>query len=167
MMADMNARLQGSSEALISDHTVTIGGRATIAPEHRYDLFNDLISKIKSTDESINPSRIGDTLALGTVLLHPFHDGNGRTARTIGMIFNEDFDSNDYEEVFHQVTEPRDEARKRGGFRINGYVPYIPEGLDQSNPNDVSQYFDKLLTDSSSQLYTSPYGQAELQTSAT
>ena len=159
-LADLNRRLQGSDETLVSEKVMKIGDKNTIDPEHRYDLFIDLIKKIESSGD-INPERIGDTLAIGAVLLHAFEDGNGRTARTIGLLFRDDFDAEDYADTFKQLVEPRDVARKRGGFRISGFTPYMGEGVDQSDPRQVGEYFDKLLT-SDDNLYTSPYGQATL-----
>lgn len=163
MMSDINRRTQGSDETLVTQKTMKIGEKTTVAPEYRYDLFKSLIDKIKSTDDSINPSRVGDSLALGTVLLHPFEDGNGRTARLLGLVFNDDYDASDYEDSFNALSESRDVARKRGGMVIYGYIPRLGEGVDQSDPVEVDSYFDKLLTEQDTNLYVGPYGQAPLK----
>lgn len=160
-ITDMNRRLQGSDETLVHENTMKIGERQTIDPSDRYDIFTSAVDKIQKTAGEINPERIGDTLALVTVMLHPFKDGNGRTARLIGFIFRDDFDAPDATETFTALVEPRDLARERGGFIINGYIPYVGEGVDQSKPDEVGGYLDKLLS-KDGRLYTGPYGQAEL-----
>ena len=82
---------------------------------------------IKESPDDVNPERLGDVAALGIVLLHPFQDGNGRTARIAGSIFHEEYDDG-WENNYGIVSESRDIARERGGFMINGYIPYLPEG---------------------------------------
>lgn len=163
-MTDLNARLNGSTETLVSDKTMKIGEQSAIAPEERYDLFSRIIEKVKATPEDINPARIGDALALSIVLLHPFKDGNGRTARMLGYMFREDMDGLDALEDFRVLVEPRDTARERGGYMINGYVPYIGKGADQYNPVQVASYIGRVLSSDEPGLYTGPYGQAELRT---
>ena len=93
-------------------------------------------------------------------MLHPFKDGNGRTARILGLMFRENYDSSDFESDFHTVSSPRDELRKKGGWMINGYVPKL-EG-DQSNPVDVTAYLRGLLSDEAPGTYVSCFGQAPL-----
>lgn len=106
---------------------------------------------------------MADALALGVVLLHPFRDGNGRTARVFGLVFRDNYDAPSYEEDFAVVTEPRDVARERGGFVINGYIPRLQEGADQRNPAHVSEYLGSLLKSDADGAYTSCYGQAPLR----
>jgi len=162
LLEKINALAQGSGESLMNHEEMTrIGGKDTIAPEHRYEVFTNLIESIKSSPREISPARLGDTLAMGVVLLHPFHDGNGRTARLVGMIFHDEFDSSDYEDNFTQLIESRDEVRKRGGFMLYGYTPKFPEGFDQSDPSAVSEYLSKLLQDESTR-YLGPFGEAAL-----
>lgn len=161
-LTDLNRRLQGSDDTLVHDDTMKIGDKETIAPEDRYDLFTSIYEKVQGADQAVNPARVGDALALATVMLHPFKDGNGRTARTLGYLYRADFnDAGDVQE-FGQVIEPRDEARKRGGYMINGYVPYMEEGSSQSDPAQVGAFIDRILQDDTSRLYTSPYGQAPI-----
>jgi hypothetical protein len=104
-MADVNRGLQGSDETLVHDKTMKIGETPTLAPEDRYDVFNRAIEKIKLSDK-INPARAGDVLALATVLIHPFKDGNGRTARMLGFMFRDDFDGPEAEASFKTLAEP-------------------------------------------------------------
>jgi hypothetical protein len=163
MLEDINKSVQGSADSLIShDEIVKIGGNNTIRLEDRYDVFSRLVQDIKESADDVNPERVADVLALGVVLLHPFHDGNGRTARTIGLIFREGYDNQDYYDDFNTVTEPRDRARERGGFMINGYIPQFPEGFDQSNASEASAYLSNLLLHDSPHAYTSCFGQAPL-----
>lgn len=163
MLEDINKSVQGSVDSLVShDASIKIGGRETIRPEDRYTVFSRLIEDIKSCSDDVNPARIGDTLALGVVLLHPFHDGNGRTARVLGLVFRDSYDSEEYTADFKTVTEPRDKARERGGWMINGYVPHFPEGFDQSDALQVSDYLSGLLLQENENAYTSCYGQAPL-----
>ncbi len=161
-LSDVNRRVQGSDDTLMSEKTVSIGDKNTVPIEQRYDLFINLDNKIKTSKPNINPERLGDALALTTVLLHPFKDGNGRTARLMGFLFRDDFDAKDADESFAILTQPRDEAREKREFMINGFIPYMPEGTDQSKPEAVEKYIDAVLSDGESNLYTSPYGQAEL-----
>lgn len=161
-MTDVNRRAQGSEESLVDEEMVSIGEESTIDPKDRYQLFTDLIDKIHGTSSDINPERIGDTLALATVILHPFKDGNGRTSRLMSYLFHDDFDAPDANETFDQLVESRDIARKREGFLINGYIPYLQEGASRSNPKDVSHYFDQLLTDPRMDLYIGTYQNADL-----
>ena len=151
----INHLVQGSETSLMNhDRTMKIGETATLAPEDRYDVFVDLINDIKAAPDNTPPERIADTLALGVVMLHPFHDGNGRTARLIGLTFRGDYDDPDsYENNFNIVTEPRDQARERGGFMINGYAPILPEGASQSNPKDVSNYLKDVIQSKDSGKY--------------
>ncbi len=160
-MGDLNRKLQGSGETLVSDVTMNAGDQPMVAPEYRYDVFTSLIDKIKVAP-AINPERLGDTLSLGIVLLHPFADGNGRTARVLASIFREHFNDNDYADDFRTLAEPRDEIRARGEFAVDGFVPYTGEGQDQTNPQVLSDYFDKLLSSDQPKLYNGPYGQVDL-----
>lgn len=120
-------------------------------------------SLILEDPDNVNPERLGDVAALGIVLLHPFQDGNGRTARIVGSIFHEEYDDG-WENNYGIVSESRDIARERGGFIINGYIPYLPEGKSQSNPEDVIAYLESLLSSEhkDDRLYTGPFGQASL-----
>ncbi len=165
LLEDINKSVQGSADSLMShERTITIGDKQTIPLEDRYAVFTRLIDDIKSSPEATSPERKADVLALGVVLLHPFHDGNGRTARTVGLLFRESYDSDDYEADYTTVIEPRDDARARGGFLINGYTPRFPENFDQSNANQVSTYLHDLLYEEQEGVYTSCYGQAPLHT---
>lgn len=161
-MTDLNARLNGSEDPLIHEETMKIGERPTVAPEKRYDLFTNVMQKVKNSPEGINTARVGDALALTTVLLHPFKDGNGRTARMLGFIFRDSDSEAEARDDFATLGEPRDKARERGGFMINGYIPYLGEGVDQSDPKQVEAYIDEVLSNADKNLYTSPYGQAPL-----
>lgn len=162
-MTDLNRRALGHEESQIKDETSIVGGDLTISPEDRYDLFSSITDKIKSADEAISPERVADVLALTTVLLHPFEDGNGRTARLMGYLGRADFDKPEDVENFDQMIEPRDIARERGGWRTNGYIARMGEGADRSDPEQVKAYIDKLLTEEGGDLYTGPSGQAPLR----
>ena len=163
LLTFINKGLQGSKDKLIhTSGAMKIGETSTIAPEHRYDVFVKLMNDIKQVPESVNPERVGDALAMGIVLLHPFEDGNGRTARMIGATFRDSLDSSDYESDFAALTEPRDEARARGGSMALGYTPRFPDGFDQSDPSQVSEYLHNLLTDEAEGSYIGPFGQARL-----
>ena len=47
---------------------------------------------------------------------------------------------------------------------MDGYIPYLPEGKSQSNPEDVIAYLESLLSSEhkDDRLYTGPFGQASL-----
>ncbi len=165
MLEKINALVQGSNESLMKhDGAMKIGETETLHPADRYDVFSKLVDTIKQTPDDINPERVGDVLALGVVMLHPFHDGNGRTARLVGYMFRDEFGSGeDYEEDFAVLAEPRDEARKRGGFMIYGYTPKLPEGFNQSDPEEVSDFLTLLLTEEAEGSYYSSFEQAPLR----
>ena len=162
-ITDLNKRAQGSDNTLVHEKSMTVGDDVMIAPEDRYDLFCNVVDQVHAAPVDTNPERIGDTLALANVLLHPFKDGNGRTSRLLGFMMRDDFDAPDASETFDQLAAPRDIARAEGGFIINGYIPYIDEGLDRSDPAVVEQYIGSLLSEPNEELYTGPYGQAELK----
>ena len=135
LIDEINKGVQGSADSLIlEDGVMKIGDKETIPVEYRYEVMSELMRLIKESPDDVNPERLGDVAALGIVLLHPFQDGNGRT------------------------------ARERGGFIINGYIPYLPEGKSQSNPEDVIAYLGSLLSSEhkDDRLYTGPFGQAPL-----
>ena len=163
MLEDINKAVQGSANSLIShDEVVKIGGKETIKPQDRYDVFLQIVNNIKASSRDITPERVWDVLALAVVLLHPFHDGNGRTARALGLMGRDAYNSQEYEQDFKTVTDPRDIARETKGFMINGYVPRFPEGFDQSDASQVSAYLSSLLQEENKGAYTSCYGQAPL-----
>ncbi|MDO4781234.1 MAG: Fic family protein [Candidatus Saccharibacteria bacterium] len=155
----INRVIQGSADSLeYEDGTMKIGDHKTIPVEHRADVFLEMHRLLKEAPDDINPGRIGDFLALGVVLLHPFRDGNGRTARVIGGVFREDYDNPDeWEKVYSAVAAPRDEARSRGGFLLYGYIPHLPDGADRSNPGDVVRYMESLFKSDRNDLYTATY----------
>lgn len=162
LLEHINKGVQGSESALVNEGTSFIGEHIAIRPEDRYQVFTDLVAAVRSAPPQVNPERVADTLALGIVLLHPFLDGNGRTARVIGLTFRDSFDSAEYRYAYNTVVEPRDKVRERGGFMVNGYTPYLPEGFDQSAPIEVNKYLHELLHDESPGMYTSCFGQAPL-----
>ncbi|MBC7512201.1 Fic family protein, partial [Candidatus Saccharibacteria bacterium] len=161
----INKKIQGSDDSLMNHkRAVRIGETETLNPADRYDVFTRMVEHIKMASPGTNPARAGDTLALGVVLLHPFHDGNGRTARLLGLMFRDEYDGNDYADDYAVVTEARDIARQRGGWRINGYAPNFPEGFNQSDPEQVASYLEGLLADEKPNSYTSCFGQSSLKT---
>ena len=146
-MTDLNKSLQGSETTLVHESVMKIGDRPTIEPQDRYDIFSDVVESIKKSADDVNPARIGDALALATVLLHPFKDGNGRTARVMGYLFHDYYDAPDAEETFNQVATSRDEVRARGDKNI--VITYVPDmgRADRSNPDEVKQYLKSMLKD--------------------
>ena len=171
LLEDINKSVQGSRDSLMShDATVKAGDVKTLAPENRYEVFLKLIEAIRTCPEDTNPARIGDVLALGVVMLHPFRDGNGRTARTVGMLFRDFYDNNEYQYVYDTVTDGRDIARSmsyedrqaQGRVYIPGYIPYLPEGTDQSDPQVVTEYLQSLLRNEES-TYIGTFGDTTLK----
>ena len=159
----INRTVQGSEDSLVNNEkAMKIGETSTIKPEDRYDVFEKLMTDIGESSPDINPARVGDVLALGVVLLNPFYDGNGRTARVVGSVFRQDYDTKAYGKDFDVIAEPRDEARKRGGFMVSGYIPQFPEGFDQADPTQVGDYLNSLLHEEVPGGYVSCFGQAEL-----
>lgn len=163
LLEDINKSVQGSADSLMAhDNVIKIGDQETIKLEDRYEVFNRLVEDIKNSPADINPARVGDVLALGVVTLHPFHDGNGRTARMLGLLFRDEYDSEEYEGDFDTIIEPRDRARERGGFMIFGYVPH---GItNRSDASEVSSYLSDLLQHENEGAYIGCFGQAPLHT---
>lgn len=159
-ITDLDRGLRGAESTMIHNQTMKIGEKGTVSPEDRYQIFSNVIEKIHNSPQGINPARVGDALALATVILHPFSDGNGRTARAIGLVYRPEFD-NEGQEDFDQLVESRDKIREGGGFMINGYVPYS-EGENLNQTDAINAYIDDILGDSINELYTGPYGQASL-----
>jgi hypothetical protein len=161
-LTTINAFVSGENESNISESTMKIGDADTIKPEDRASVFLNFCQKLKSSvDSGISPERFGDALALATVLLHPFNDGNGRTARIIGLLFRDDFDY-DLSESLAVLAKSRDTIRREGGFMVNGYIPYIDSYGDRSDAAVVSRYLSDVLSADDMDLYTGPYGQARL-----
>jgi hypothetical protein len=164
LLTAINKFVLGDNLSNISEKTMKIGDASTIKPDERADLFLDFCEVLKeSVNRGVSPERFGDALALATVLLHPFKDGNGRTARVIGMIFRDDFDKS-LEDSFNTLAESRDVKRNEGGFVVNGYIPRIEPYGDRSSPEVVLNFLkDVLNNESNDNMYTGPYGQAELK----
>lgn len=168
LIEDINKSVQGSQDSLINhERAMKIktkdGKEETIPLKDRYAVFLELINGIRSSPDTINPRRVGDVLALGVVLLHPFEDGNGRTARALGLLFSEHYDSiEDYGDTYRAVIESGDAVRKRGGMKVMSYVPRMPEGTSQSNAEDVSKYLHDLLHEEMDGAYVGPFGEASL-----
>lgn len=158
----INRGVQGSGTSLMNEGTTLIGQTATIRPEHRYQVFTETLDAIRHTPDAVNPARVADVVALGVVLLHPFLDGNGRTARIIGLTFRDYFDGDEYKISYDMVAKSRDVRREQGGYMLNGYIPTFPEGFDQSDPEQVNGYLKTLLREEGPGAYTSCFGQAPL-----
>jgi|GEM_PF-525662 len=164
-LADVNRRVQGSEETLLSDELVNIGANSVIEPEKRYDAFIDAMDQISNSDNAINPHRVGDTLAMATVLLHPFKDGNGRTARLVGSIFTSAFDNaEEYPGDYANISRSQDKARRENSLGaknlvISGYRPHFESSIDLSDPTNMKQYINDMLYSNKVDLYMSPYGQ--------
>jgi hypothetical protein len=159
MLTAINSFVRRKEESDISKETMKIGNTPTIKPENRAEIFINFINDLQLKRDDISPERFGDALALVTVLLHPFTDGNGRTARLLGLMFRNKFSNDD---DFCELIKSRDSIRATGGFIVNGYIPLI-EG-DRSDPETVSDYLKKCLNSDEDNIYTGPYGQANLTT---
>lgn len=174
LLDDINKGVLGSKETMLSGSTMKVGEQELVPVEARYDLFEQLVHKIQQAPEDIDPQRFGDSLALLTTMLHPFKDGNGRTARLVAYPFVTDEEDGrtwydnpgELESDFTFYAGSRDEMRRQGkNFRPIGYVPNLPPGADLSRPDDVLAYFDELLSGSNrSTLYAGSYGQAQQKT---
>lgn len=72
-----------------------------------------------SIDDALQ--RCGNLAAFGVVLAHTYENGNGRTARTLGELIHNGYDSSNSESVSDLATISAERPEK--GFRINSYVP--------------------------------------------
>lgn len=163
MLTDVNRKLQGSTETLVSENTMKVGEQPTVPVEYRYELFEHLMKEIAESPADINPGRIADALSLGLVILHPFKDGNGRTSRVLRLAFDESYDTDEYDKNFDFLSESRDVSRARGGMIAVGYIPKLKEGQRQDDPEAVKDYFTKLLKEENSSLYVGPAGYSEIR----
>lgn len=146
LLDQINHKLQGSEETLLSAATMKVGETSLIPVEHRYDLFEKVIAMLQEAPDNINPTRIGEALGLAVVMLHPFKDGNGRTARAIGYVFHNDYDTSDRTADMAFLTQSRDALRESGvANKPIGYIPRLREGRDPSNPDHVTEYFAELV----------------------
>lgn len=175
-IADLNRRVQGSEETLVNSETSKVTGTEIdfIASEARLEVFTHTIDAIKTARKDINPARAGDTLALATVLAHPFVDGNGRTARLLGFMYRDDFDTENAEDTFARLVESRNKLRAQGENVEVSYMPLEPmpiEGTDLvlnkaatdlSDPEKAKKYIDTLLTSDRHGLYMAPESQPPL-----
>lgn len=51
----LNQQLQGSDETLLADSTMKVGGKPTVPLEHRYDLFESIVSKLRMRPKISTP----------------------------------------------------------------------------------------------------------------
>ncbi len=162
-LTEVNRRIQGSGEPLISDEAMNIGGQKTIAPEDRDGLFMTMVDEIKRS-EGVNPARLGDAVGLGVVMLHPFKDGNGRTARLMALLFRDEYDNpGSYEETYEKLIASKELMLKAGEkVIIPGFVPMLGEGKRRDNPEDIEEFFRELMR-SDKPLYMGPAGQAKVK----
>lgn len=145
-LVDLNRRLQGSDNSLVYDSPMKVGDKPMLHPKDRYRVLSAAIDGIRHAPETVNPARVGDVLALTVLMTHPFADGNGRTARTVGFMYREEFDQQEGATAFDVVTESRDERRRRGeALVVESYLPRIAFGA-QADPEQVEQYISDLLT---------------------
>ncbi len=160
MLADINRKLQGSDDTLVrpTTHEFVKANIKLVAPENRYDVFTSFLDKAREARD-INPARLGDAIALATVMLYPFEDGNGRTARAVAFLFRDNIDGADAQEDFEVITESRDAVRARSGFLIDSYIPVLNAGEDQSSPAVVNNFLERALV-GDERLYTGPWSQA-------
>lgn len=150
LWSDANRGLLGRTDDTINPRMTRIGERETIPVENRYEVLDDFTAAIREVPNTLAPERVGDAVALGIVLLHPFVDGNGRTARTLAMVFRDSYDGDSYDATYRAISQSRDELRAlrkegRGGFMPNGYIPRMTG--DQSNPEQVKTYLRAVLDD--------------------
>lgn len=167
LMDTINRRVQGTDESQeYTEHAMKVGEHTTIAPAYRQAVLEGVVLTLQHTPEDVSAARIGDVLALTTVMLHPFHDGNGRTARLLGSVFQNEYDAPDFSDNYALLSQSRDTIRANGGFTLYGYIPHMPDGADQSDPVQVGDYLVGLLThepgDQSYPPYAGTFGPAPL-----
>lgn len=94
------------------------------SPESRYgicdkavNLAHQVIEKYEETGGDIDNvvERLANLAAFSIVLAHPFEDGNGRTARTIGSLIRDGYQPDDLKTL--STNRPTE------GYRIFSYVP--------------------------------------------
>lgn len=161
-LADINRSLQHEEESQYAEGMVRVGDSDTVAVEHRYDTFTAIMEELRGAPKNISPARFGDALSLGVVLLHPFKEGNGRTARMLGYMFRDWYDDKlEYAEDFPFYAGSRDEKRAAGiGMKPVGYIPVLPEGRERSDPQAVVEYIHELLhSDKRVRPYIGTYGE--------
>lgn len=91
--------------------------------EHALGVAKQVAQKYREEGGSIEDAlqRCANLAAFGVVLAHTYENGNGRTARTLGELIHNGFDSSNPESVSDLATISAERPEK--GFRINSYVP--------------------------------------------
>lgn len=139
-----------------------------VKPDERIKVFeqvvglvHELSGRIGQGDEEAFLERAANLVGLGVVLAHPYEDGNGRTARTLGHLIRYGYDES--EEIKNQLRLVSSN-RPGEGFRINSYVPtgaggdMAPEELLQSAAALQLPLKSKQVYDMSSRAeFTTPY----------
>jgi hypothetical protein len=90
---------------------------------HALEAAKQVAQKYRQEGGSIEDAlqRCGNLAAFGVVLAHNYENGNGRTARTLGELVHNGFDSSNPESVSDLAMVSANRPDK--GFRINSYVP--------------------------------------------
>src|SRR6266702_4662921 len=106
----------------VTSHTARPEERRGIM-EHALGAAKQVAQKYRQEGGSIEDAlqRCGNLAAFGVVLAHTYENGNGRTARTLGELVHNGFDSSNPESVSDLATIGAE--RPETGFRINSYVP--------------------------------------------
>lgn len=101
----------------------------TAAPEMRDSILQraleyaqQIVAKYRQEGGSLEEAlqRCGNLAAFGMVLAHPYEDGNGRTARTIGELIHNGYDGSDSQSVEDLAVVSKNRAAG-GGVRIHSY----------------------------------------------
>ena len=94
------------------------------APDERLPIFDKTVSlaheliqkyRVEGGDQTNLLERLSNLAGFSIVLAHPFKDGNGRTARTLGALIKEGYNPETIETV--------SKNRPPEGFRVNSYAP--------------------------------------------
>ena len=185
-IADLNRILLDKNQTQVKSKPLKIVSRESgeitgtfMEPDLRRDCFVEFfgdLQNIISENPSINPQRVGDALAMATVMIHPFHDGNGRTARALSYFFDRDYAerhrSSEEFDAFSRLVQSRDIVRSRvkkngGGFMIDGHSPEVGDSFDYSDPGQINEYLRDVIQnkDPNRIIYHGPFGEAPFITS--
>ncbi len=109
-------------DGIVKSYTALPEERAGIM-EYALSVAKQIIKKYRQEGGSIDDAlqRCANLAAFGVVLAHTYENGNGRTARTLGELIHNGYDSTSAESVADLAVICAERPEK--GFRINSYVP--------------------------------------------
>jgi hypothetical protein len=149
LVSDLHRSVAPNTDPYPSLTTVNIGETSTARPEERLpimqaalELAKQVAAKYHDKGGSIRDAlrRCGNLLASGVLLAHNYSDGNGRTARVLGMLVQDGYNSSNPDSVadLKLLSSNRD-----GQGSFPSYTPTGDWSEEKANKNPM-QYLEVL-----------------------